>query len=105
MGHRLKAKHIIHTVGPIWKGGSSNEQELLESCYKTSLHIVSNNRIKTVAYPCISTGLYGFPKDQAAKIAVNETKRFLAKNKYPEKVIFVTFCDENSEIYRNLLAQ
>jgi O-acetyl-ADP-ribose deacetylase (regulator of RNase III) len=104
-GYCLKAKHIIHTVGPVWRGGYSDEDKLLASCYQTSLSIAKEKRIKTVAFPGISTGIYGFPKDLAAMIAVTETKRFLDKNNFPEKVIFVTFCEDNYETYRKLLYQ
>ena len=104
-GYRLKAKHVIHTVGPIWYGGYRDEHSLLASCYKTSLTLAKEKKIKTLAFPGISTGIYGFPKDLAALIAVNETKRFLNKNSFPEKVIFVTFNDDSYEIYRKLLDQ
>jgi len=104
-GYRLKARHIIHTVGPVWYGGYRDEHTLLASCYQSSLALAKEKKIKTIAIPGISTGVYRFPKDLAALIAVNETKRFLNKNKYPEKVIFVTFCDDNFEIYRKLLDQ
>jgi len=102
-GYRLKAKFIIHTVGPVWHGGYRDENMLLASCYQTSLSIARDKKIKTLAYPCISTGAYGFPKDLAALIAVNETKRFLNKNGYPEKVIFVTYSDDSYETYRKIL--
>jgi O-acetyl-ADP-ribose deacetylase len=102
-GYRLKAKHVIHTVGPVWRGGYRDENSLLASCYQTSLALANEKKIKTLAFPGISTGAYGFPKDLAATIAVNETKRFLNKNSYPEKVIFVTYGDDNYEIYRKLL--
>jgi O-acetyl-ADP-ribose deacetylase (regulator of RNase III) len=104
-GYRLKAKHIIHTVGPVWYGGYRDEHLLLASCYQTSLALAKEKKIKTLAIPGISTGVYGFPKDLAALIAVNETKRFMTKNSYPEKVIFVTYGDENYETYRKLLDQ
>lgn len=102
-GYQLKAKHVIHAVGPVWYGGHRDETEMLASCYKSSLEIARENRIKTLAFPGISTGVYGFPKDLAAFIAVNETQRFLQKNKYPEKVTFVAFSDEHFETYRKLL--
>lgn len=104
-GYRLKAKHIVHTVGPVWHGGYRDEPELLASCYQTSLALAKENNIKTIAFPCISTGVYGFPKDLAALIAVTEIKRFLKNNNYPEKVIVVTFFDEDCETYRKLLEQ
>ncbi len=102
-GYRLKARHVIHTVGPVWRGGSNDEHDTLALCYKSSLTLAKKNKIKTIAFPGISTGVYGFPKDLAALIAVKESDRFLRKNSYPEKVIFVTFDDESYEIYRKLL--
>jgi O-acetyl-ADP-ribose deacetylase len=104
-GYNLKAKYIVHTVGPIWHGGYRDEPELLASCYQNSLSIAKEKKLKTIAFPGISTGVYGFPKDLAALIAVTETKRFQSKNSYPEKVIFVTFDDANYETYRKLLEQ
>jgi O-acetyl-ADP-ribose deacetylase (regulator of RNase III) len=102
-GYNLKAKHVIHTVGPVWYGGYRNEHETLASCYQTSLDLAKKNKLKTVAFPGISTGVYGFPKDLAALIAVNESKRFLNKSSFPEKVIFVAYDDESYETYRKLL--
>jgi O-acetyl-ADP-ribose deacetylase (regulator of RNase III) len=102
-GYRLKAKHVIHTVGPVWHGGYKDEYLQLASCYQTSLALAKENKIKTIAFPGISTGVYGFPKDLAAVIAVNETKRFLSKNSYPEKVIFVAYDDDNFKTYRKLI--
>ena len=104
-GYKLKAKHIIHTVGPIWYGGYRDESQLLASCYQTSLSLAKEKKIQTLAFPGISTGIYRFPKDLAALIAVNETRRFLNKSSYPEKVIFVTYDDDSYEIYRKLLDQ
>lgn len=104
-GHRLKAKHIIHTVGPVWYGGYRDEHISLASCYATSLKLAKEKKIKNIAFPGISTGAYGFPTDLAALIAINETKRFLNKNRHPKKVIFVAFNDENYESYRKLLEQ
>jgi O-acetyl-ADP-ribose deacetylase (regulator of RNase III) len=102
-GYNLKAKYIIHTVGPVWNGGFSDEPALLASCYQTSLSLAKSKKIKTIAFPGISTGVYRFPKDLAAMIAVTETKRFLSKNSCPELVLFVTFDDESFETYRKLL--
>lgn len=104
-GYRLKAKHVIHTVGPIWRGGFQDEHSLLAACYQTCLKLAKEKKIKTLAFPGISTGAYGFPLDLAAMIAVTETKRFLNKNSYPEKVIFVTYGDDNYETYRKLMDQ
>ena len=102
-GYKLKAKHVIHTVGPVWYGGYKDEYLQLASCYQTSLELAKTNKIKTIAFPGISTGVYGFPKDLAAVIAINETKRFLAKNSYPEKVIFVAYDEDNFKTYRKLI--
>lgn len=102
-GYDLKARYIIHTVGPVWQGGINNEHELLAACYQNSLKLARENGIRTIAFPGISTGAYGFPKDQAALIAVNETKRFLKKNSLPEKVIFVAFDDESYRFFQKLL--
>jgi O-acetyl-ADP-ribose deacetylase (regulator of RNase III) len=104
-GYGLKAKHVIHTVGPVWYGGYRDEHVTLASCYQASLSLAKKNKIKTIAFPGISTGVYGFPKDLAALIAVNESNRFLNKNTYPEKVIFVAYDDESYETYRKLLDQ
>jgi O-acetyl-ADP-ribose deacetylase (regulator of RNase III) len=104
-GYNLKAGHIIHTVGPIWYGGYKDETELLALSYQSSLLLAKENKFKTIAFPGISTGVYGFPKDLAAIIAINETKRFINKNPYPEKVIFVAYDDEGYEIYKKLLNQ
>jgi O-acetyl-ADP-ribose deacetylase (regulator of RNase III) len=104
-GYRLKAKHIIHTVGPVWHGGYRDENEMLASCYQSTLEIAKENKLKTLAFPGISTGVYGFPQELAALIAISETRRFLLKNKYPEKVTFVTFSDDSFEIYQKLLQQ
>ncbi len=102
-GYNLKARYIIHTVGPVWYGGYRDEHSLLASCYQSSLKIAREKKIKTIAFPGISTGVYGFPKDLAALIAVNETKRFLTKNANPMRVVFVAFDDESYETYRKLL--
>jgi len=102
-GYRLKAKYVIHTVGPVWYGGDHDETLLLASCYKSSLKLARSKRLKKIAFPGISTGVYRFPKDLAAEIAVNETRQFLVKNPLPEKVIFVAFDDESYEMYSKLL--
>lgn len=102
-GYNLKARYVIHTVGPIWFEGIKDEHSLLASCYQESLILARDNKIRSIAFPGISTGVYGFPKDQAALIAVTETRRFLSRNKLPEKVIFVAFDENNYETYRKLL--
>jgi O-acetyl-ADP-ribose deacetylase len=102
-GYRLRAKYVIHTVGPVWRGGNNEETLLLASCYQTSLELAREKKIKTIAFPNISTGVYRFPKELAAQIAVNEIMRFLKNNEYPLKVILVSFTEDNYETYRKLL--
>ena len=104
-GYKLRAKHVIHTVGPVWNGGLNDERELLALCYRNSLELAKDHKLKSIAFPGISTGAYGFPSDQAAAIAINETKKFLEKNQFPEKVVFVAFRDEDHELYKKLLDQ
>lgn len=102
-GYRLPAKHVIHTVGPVWKDGNHNEADLLRSCYQRSLEIASEKGIHSIAFPGISTGIYGFPKKKAAGIAVKTVKDYLQAHKLPDVVYFVAFDDESYEIYRELL--
>jgi len=104
-GYKLPAKHIIHTVGPVWRGGGNNEPQLLANCYTNSLYLAINNNCKTIAFPNISTGIYGFPKNEAAEIAIKEVKKFLISNESIEKILFVCFDDENYEIYEKLLTK
>lgn len=101
--YNLPCRFVIHTVGPVWYGGKNNEEELLASCYKKSLELAVSNNLKTIAFPNISTGVYRFPKDKAAKIAISEIKQFLSDNKSISKVVFVTFDKENFEIYQQNL--
>ncbi len=103
-GYQLPARHVIHTVGPIWRGGTQNEPELLASCYRNSLALARDNGLKTVAFPAISCGIYGFPWDAASQIAVREVRAFLAENALPEKVIFVCFSQDMREKYERHLA-
>ena len=102
-GYNLLAKFVIHTVGPIWTGGGQEEDEQLASCYLNSLRIASNMKIKTIAFPNISTGAYGYPKEKAAAVAVSQVKKYLEENEDIEKVYFMIFDDENMEIYKRLL--
>ncbi len=104
-GFNLSAKYIIHTVGPIWRGGNSNERNLLESCYTTSLEIATQNNIKTIAFPNISTGIYGFPKNEAAEIAINAVNYFLENNQQSIQVTFVCFDEENYRIYNEIITR
>lgn len=102
-GFRLRAKFVIHTVGPVWSGGNKKEDELLASCYRNSLELASRNNVRTIAFPAISTGAYGFPPECAAKIAVTETKGFLKKQSSLQKVIFCCFDEKTKKIYENIL--
>lgn len=100
---RLHAKYVIHTVGPVWYGGMSNEDQLLSAAYTNSLKLAIENNARTVAFPNISTGVYSFPKERAAKIAITAVKEFLKTDKSLDEVIFVCFDRENHEIYERLL--
>ena len=102
-GYQLPADHVIHTVGPVWNGGKYGEREKLASCYRRSLEVALKNNIKTIAFPNISTGVYGFPKQGAAEIAIREVKSSLHANTGIEKVIFCVFDNENYDIYKQLL--
>ncbi|NOX47710.1 MAG: O-acetyl-ADP-ribose deacetylase [Chlorobi bacterium] len=102
-GYELPAKYVIHTVGPVWNGGKYNEAELLAGCYRNSLQLAIENNCKTIAFPNISTGVYHFPKEAAAEIAIRETHKFLENNKSIEKVLFVCFDDGNFGIYQDKL--
>ena len=99
-GYQLPAKHVIHTVGPVWRGGHAQEGALLRSCYHRSILIAERLGARSLAFPAISTGIYGFPKKRAAEIAVSESK---ASATSLEKVVFVCFDDETAAIYRQLL--
>ena len=100
-GYNLPAKFVIHTVGPVWRGGNNNEKELLKSCYLTSLNLAKENRIKTIAFPAISCGVYRFPLEEACKIAMDTVKEFITANDCFEKVIFIDINDAIIEIYKN----
>ena len=102
-GAELKAKFVIHAVGPIWTGGKENEAELLASAYRNSMILAVSNSVETIAFPNISTGIYKFPKKPAAEIAVNTVKDFLSNDGTIQKVIFCCFDDENFNIYNQLL--
>jgi O-acetyl-ADP-ribose deacetylase (regulator of RNase III) len=100
----LKAKYVIHTVGPIWNGGRTQERQLLANCYRNSLLIAVQYNIGSIAFPNISTGVYHFPKKEAADIAISEVKKFISYNQTIESILFVCFDDENYSIYESLLA-
>lgn len=100
---KLPSRFVIHTVGPVWRGGKNDEQEKLASCYINSLQLAVINDCQSVGFPNISTGVYGFPKAQAAQIAVNTVSGFLSKNNRIEKVIFVCFDEENYRLIKEQL--
>lgn len=99
----LPAKFVIHTVGPVWNGGNNNEAQKLADCYKNSLQLAIDNGCKTITFPNISTGIYHFPKMDAAKIALKAVTDFLSQTDKIEKVIFVCFDDENCQLYHDLM--
>jgi O-acetyl-ADP-ribose deacetylase (regulator of RNase III) len=102
-GHRLKARFVIHTVGPIWRGGASGEAELLARCYRSSLALATAHGVKTVAFPAISTGIYGYPVEEASRIAVREVAAWLDGNPLPERVVFCMFSADSAEVMRAAL--
>ncbi len=104
-GYKLPAKWVIHTVGPVWSGGSNNENQLLASCYRRSLEIAVKNQIRSIAFPAISTGVYKFPKEAATQIAVAEVVKFLQHNDSIEKVIFVCFSQDAYELYLKIIEE
>ena len=102
-GYKLPARWVIHTVGPVWKGGGNREDELLSRCYRNSLSLAVECGAKTIAFPAISTGVFGFPLAQATTIALRETLDFLAAGALPETVYFVCFSDEAYRCYQDTL--
>jgi len=102
-GGKLPAKFVIHTVGPVWSGGNKNETILLANAYQNSLRLAVQHGIKTIAFPNISTGIYHFPKQSAAEIAVAETRKFISAVTTLEEIIFICFDEENYSIYKKLL--
>jgi len=101
-GYRLKARHVIHTVGPVWHGGASNEAELLASCYRNSLALVAQQALKSIAFPAISTGVYGYPKEPATEIAVRTVKAHAGRL---DRVIFCCFDKATADLYRAVIAR
>src|SRR5712675_1481820 len=102
-GYRLPAGHVIHTVGPIWRGGDVGEPDILASCYRSCLALARDRGFGTIAFPAIATGVYGFPREMAAQIAVAEVSTHLAGNEKPETVIFACFDEATREAYRAAL--
>jgi O-acetyl-ADP-ribose deacetylase (regulator of RNase III) len=104
-GYRLKAKHIIHTVGPVWRGGGNGEPDLLRSCYSQSLSLAVRNRLKSIAFPAISCGIYGYPLVPAVQIAVDEVIRFLESDPSIDQVIFTAIDGEVHSAYDQEIAR
>ncbi len=102
-GYNLPARWVIHTVGPVWRGGGEGEDELLARCYRNSLALAEQYGVRTIAFPAISTGAYGFPLERATRIALRETQQFLATHDLPEKVTFVCFGERAYRVYRSIL--
>ena len=98
-GGNLKAKHVIHTVGPVWRGGSDNEAGLLADAYTNSLRVAVSNKLRTIAFPSISTGAYGYPIEKASHAAVKAVKRFLETDDGLDEVVFVLFSDRDLNVY------
>lgn len=103
-GYKLPARHIIHTVGPVWQGGDKGEAELLASCYRRSLELAAANDCRSVAFPAISTGVYRYPKDAATEIAVGTVSTVIEEKTLPETVIFCCFDGQTAELYRHAVA-
>ena len=102
-GYRLPAKHVIHTVGPVWNGGKRGEPGLLASCYRASLELALEHQLKTIAFPAISCGVYGYPLEQAVVIAVRECAEFVAQHGFIDKVFFACFDHDTLDAYRTEL--
>jgi len=102
-GYNLPAKFVIHTVGPIWGAGKNGEDQLLTNCYNNSLKLAVDNQIKTIAFPAISTGVYGFPLERATQIAIKTTADFLISDESIKKVIFICFDKKTYQAYENIL--
>jgi len=103
-GHRLPAKHIVHTVGPVFDGGGYQEAELLASCYRESLRLAADAGLTSIAFPCISTGVFGYPSPDACDVAIATVVEWMATHPLPESVTFCCFSDEDADIYRRRLA-
>jgi len=103
-GYRLPAGHVIHAVGPVWRGGTHGEPQQLRACYQRALELANEHRFRTLAFPCISTGVYGYPPDLAARIALDTVHAFPPEAPYPQEVIFCCFSEHDLAEYERLLA-
>ena len=104
-GHRLPARHVIHTVGPVWHGGSQGEDELLAACYRNSLDLAQENGLSSIAFPAISTGIFGYPLERATEIAIATVRTWLAEHRDFGRVVFAVFGEAAQQAYRAALAQ
>ena len=104
-GYGLPARWIIHTVGPVWRGGALNEAQVLGSCYSESLRLAARNEVESIAFPAISTGVYGYPKEAASLVAVRSVAAWLVANKLPKTLVFCCFSPEDETIYRETLTR
>jgi O-acetyl-ADP-ribose deacetylase (regulator of RNase III) len=102
-GYRLPARYVIHTPGPVWRGGQNDEDRLLTNCYRNSLTLAVKHQCRTIAFPSISTGIYGFPIERAARIAISEVQDFLRKDNTLQQVVFVTFSQPDYAVYERVL--
>lgn len=103
-GYRLPARYVIHTVGPVWRGGEAGEPALLEACYRNSLALAARHGLLSLAFPCISTGIYGYPADMAARVAVDSVRTAMAAATLPSSVVFCCYSLDDLALYRALLA-
>lgn len=103
-GHNLLARWVIHTVGPVWHGGQKGEAELLAGCYRGCFALIREHHIRSVAFPAVSTGVYGYPREEAARIAIGEIRRALAENPAIERVVLVCFNRDTRQAYEKALA-
>jgi O-acetyl-ADP-ribose deacetylase (regulator of RNase III) len=104
-GYNLPARYVIHTVGPVWRGGDQDEPQLLADCYYNSLRVAVSNKVKSIAFPAISCGVYGYPIDKACRIAIRQTLAFLAEDSSIEKVIFTCFSQDDFAEYKKALEE
>jgi O-acetyl-ADP-ribose deacetylase (regulator of RNase III) len=104
-GYRLPAKHVIHTVGPVWRGGHAGEADLLASCYRNSLRLAQEAGLASIAFPGISTGVYGYPAEQAAGVAFGQALRWCEEGGVPNRIVMVAFGSAAASLYRRVLGE
>lgn len=104
-GYDLPARHVIHTVGPVWRGGGHGEPELLAKCYLSCLSLAASMELSSIAFPCISTGVFGYPGDAAAKVAVDTVRGYARENPLPGEIVFCCFSEDDLSLYERLLGR